>query len=76
MATRRIVPNLDVSDYTVNFTDGGRVLPDWQFALLPKDVKYIDLTYEEWVKKVADKSFEKRALGHAIGELLERQFQR
>lgn len=76
MATHRIVPFLDETDFNVYFTDGAVVLPDWQFFLLPKGTKYVDLTYQEWVKGVADKSFEKRALGSAIGEMLERQFRR
>lgn len=74
MATRQIVPLLESSDFQVHFTDGAVILPDWQAALIPVDVKYVDCTYQEWVELVPNRHLLRSAADKVMQELLTQHF--
>ncbi len=50
----------------VTFRDGPRLLPD-AFAGMADVDSYPDLTYQEWIHRVANKKIEARAMSQAIG---------
>ena len=50
----RIVPEKDVNEGTVEFTDGSRIVPDWQRSFLGTGETKIEMTYAEWVQKVVN----------------------
>lgn len=70
------MPLADGNSTSVHFTDGAVLLPEWQIKLLPRGTKFVDLPYQEWVTKVANQTFVTVPFRNAIGEMLERHFQR
>lgn len=50
----------------VAFRDGPRLVPDYLTKEITADT-YPDLTFQEWVNKVANKQMETRAVGQALG---------
>lgn len=50
----RIVPRRDLDEGVVEFSDGSRVVPDWQLRYLGVGEQQIEMTYEEWVQKVVN----------------------
>lgn len=71
MRPSRIHPATQAGSETVRvvkFRDGPRLLPDHLMNFADAD-EYLDLTYDEWVNKVANKSIEQRSVAGALGLL-------
>lgn len=52
----------------MTFRDGPRVVPDYLAEFVTADA-HPDLTFQEWVNKVANKRMEGRVVGQALGLL-------
>ena len=56
----------DGESRSVTFRDGPQLLPD-VFAGLADADSYPDLTYQEWIHRVANKKIEARTTSRAVG---------
>lgn len=63
----RIHPQIgDGENRIVTFRDGPQLLPSAFVGLADAD-SYPDLTYQEWIHRVANKKIEARIVGQALG---------
>lgn len=62
----RIHPQIgDGESRIITFRDGPQLLPD-AFAGMADADEYPDLTYQEWIHRVANKKIEARVTGQAL----------
>lgn len=65
----RIHPNFtQTKGRIITFRDGPRLVPDYLQEFVKVDI-YPDLTFQEWVDKVANKRMESRIVDKAFGML-------